>query len=156
MSQRTVIPTIALVACVGCGHVADPSGSQQSTSVDSADGVQRTVVAATGSSNDIAGAYYRGDGTGFNLHLELLADGKYACQWTGCGGVYGNCVGVWTRIDNQIEIKTTSADGMFEENALSNLEIIPHDGGNILVPQDDRAFFDEWGPSRYSCFSRTE
>lgn len=144
-----------LLVCVGCSDKPATDGSQKSNAVDSTVGHQ-SEDAEKSSQNELAGAYYRGDGLGFNLHLELLTDGTFQCVWTGCLGVYGNCSGTWQQSDDRIEIKTTSADGMFENRSIGDLEIIRNDGKNVLVPVDEREFYDDWGPSRCSCFSRTE
>lgn len=123
------------------------TGSQQA---DSGQPTDRILVSG------IAGSYYRGDGLGLNLHLTLAENGTFRCNWTGCLGDYGNTTGTWSQAKNRIVIETAKVDGMFEHSPLGDLELIQRDGETLLVQTNSKDFFEKWGPSRFSCFSRTD
>jgi len=48
---------------------------------------------APSSAKAVAGDYYRGDGTGYNIYLTLKENGKYTAEWHGCLGKYGEASG---------------------------------------------------------------
>src|SRR5215813_11583896 len=60
----------------------------------------------------VAGDYYRGDGTGYNIYLTLKADGKYTAEWQGCLGKYGEASGQWTLRGKQIVFKPSKEKDM--------------------------------------------
>ena len=103
----------------------------------------------------LVGTYYRGDGKGYNLELTLESSRQFHCRWTGCLGLYGTSTGTWRVDDNQIQMSTLTANGMMEDNPIGTLTVSTDMGKTILVQNDDREFFDEHGPSRYSCFHST-
>lgn len=98
------------------------------------------------------GTYYRGDGTGFNLTLTLKSNGHFDCRWTGCLGVYGTSTGTWKVEGDEIQMSTLTAKGMMEDKPIGTLTITTNLGNTFLVQNNDREFYDEHGPSRYSCF----
>lgn len=104
------------------------------------------------SAADLAGAYYRGDGKGYNLSLTLNADGTYAARWRGCLGEYGKGHGAWTLRDQEILIHPEDESGMMIGH-IRSLVVLWHEGSYILVPKDDDEFFLRWGVSRSSCFA---
>ncbi|MBI2437640.1 MAG: hypothetical protein HYV36_02345 [Lentisphaerae bacterium] len=103
----------------------------------------------------IAGSYYRGDGTGYNIYLILKADGKYTAEWHGCLGKYGEASGKWSLNDKSITLKPSKEDGMMKGH-LKTLHVLKLKGQWIFVPADDREFYDKWGVSRYSCFQKQD
>ena len=111
---------------------------------------------ASESGSAVVGSYYRGDGLADNLSLTLAEDGTFRCSWTGCFGVYGITAGTWSREGDRIVTRTTQADGMFESDPLGDLEVIQNEGETLLIQTNDGDFFEEWGPSRYSAFSRAK
>lgn len=161
MMLRIAVIVAFVLSALGCAQANDPGSnantefvnSDSDTSNQQADSVQSSDRT---SSSGIAGSYYRGDGLGLNLHLTLAGSGTFRCEWTGCLGNYGNTSGTWSQAKNRIVIKATKVDGMFKQNPLGDLELIQRDGDTVLVQTNDRDFFEEWGPSRYSCFSRTD
>ena len=103
----------------------------------------------------LAGSYYRGDGTGYNINLDLKGDGSYDANWRGCLGVYGTARGKWTVDGEHIVLSPTKETDMMKGH-LKTLDMAKHEGRLILLPTDDREFYDKHGASRYSCFQRTE
>jgi hypothetical protein len=103
----------------------------------------------------IAGSYYRGDGRGYNIYLTLKEDGKYTAEWHGCLGQYGEASGLWTLNDKRITFKPSREEGMMKGH-LKALDVLKYKSAWIFVPADDRAFYDKWGVSRYSCFQKED
>lgn len=103
----------------------------------------------------VAGNYYRGDGTGYNIYLTLKADGKYTAEWRGCLGKYGEASGQWTLKDKQITFKPSEEKDMMKGH-LRSLDVLKFKGEWIFVPTEDRDFYDKWGVSRYSCFQKQD
>ena len=103
----------------------------------------------------VAGDYYRGDGTGYNIYLVLKEDGKYTAEWHGCLGTYGEAAGQWTVKDKRIAFKPSEEKDMMKGH-LKNLDVLKFKGKWIFVPADDREFYDKWGVTRFSCFQKQE
>jgi hypothetical protein len=103
----------------------------------------------------VAGSYYRGDGTGYNIYLTLKADGKYTAEWHGCLGKYGAASGRWRLKDKSITFKPSKEEGMMQGH-LKTLNVFKFKGRWIFVPTDDREFYDKWGVSRYSCYQKRD
>ena len=103
----------------------------------------------------LAGTYYRGDGTGYNIHLDLRANGSYDAKWRGCLGVYGTARGRWAVDGEHIVLSPTKETDMMTGH-LKQFDLATYEGRIILLPSDDRDFYDKHGVSRYSCFQRTE
>ena len=104
----------------------------------------------------VAGAYYTGDGLGYNLYLELTTNGQFNCTWRGCLGIYGTSTGTWTVVANRITLKPTEETDMLKDKPMRSLDVLVHSNQYILVKSDDNEFFLKRGPSRYSCFQRRE
>ena len=94
-----------------------------------------------------AGNYFRGDGTCYNISLDLRPDGSYGAQWSGCLGIYGTARGKWSIDGDQILLSPRKETDMMKGH-LTRLDISKYQGGVILIPTDDREFYDEHGPSR--------
>ena len=102
----------------------------------------------------LAGNYYRGDGTGHNVNLNLKDDGTYAAEWHGCLGKYGDAAGQWRFADDAIRLKPTHETGMMEGH-LRQLTVVSGDSGAVLVPAGkDERYFRDVGVTRYSCFQK--
>src|SRR2546423_13368242 len=71
----------------------------------------------------VAGNYYRGDGTGYNIYLTLKEKGKYMAEWHGCLGKYGEAAGQWTLADKRITLKPTKEKDMMEGH-LKSLDVL--------------------------------
>ena len=103
----------------------------------------------------LAGSYYRGDGKGYNINLDLRPDGSYGAKWRGRFGVYGTARGSWSLDGEQIVLSPTKETDMMRGH-LKRLDLARHEGSLILLPSDDREFYDMHGVSRSLCFKRTE
>jgi hypothetical protein len=103
----------------------------------------------------VAGNYYRGDGTGYNIYLTLLKNGTYTAQWRGCLGEYGTASGTWAVTEKRIVLKPVKEKDMMKGH-LKVLDVLRYKGQWIFVPSDDRDFYDKYGVSRYSCFQKQE
>lgn len=103
----------------------------------------------------LAGSYYRGDGTGYNIYLDLRPDGAYDAKWKGCLGVYGTARGHWT-VEGELVLLSPTKETNKMKGHLKRLDLVKQEGHLILLPSDDRDFYDKHGASRYSCFQRTE
>ena len=104
----------------------------------------------------LAGRYYRGDGTGYNIYLTLNPEGKYTAEWHGCMGTYGEATGDWKLNDTQIVFIPSKETDMMRSH-LRSLEVLKFRGRWIFLStdKDDREFYDKWGVSAYSCFQNT-
>ena len=102
-----------------------------------------------------AGSYYRGDGLGYNISLDLKPDGSYDAQWHGCLGLYGTARGSWAVSSDHILLSPSKERDMMKGH-LRQLDIVQHGDQWILVQSDDRDFYDTHGASRYSCFQKRE
>ena len=112
---------------------------------------------APSSGKAIAGTYYRGNGLSYNISLTLKDDGKYAAEWRGCLGKYGEASGKWSLNDKRITFTPSKEEGMMKGH-LRNLAVIKFKADWILVPTDkrDREIYDKRGVYRYSCFQKKE
>jgi hypothetical protein len=120
-----------------------------------ADGVEKGVPEAPATPKIIAGTYYCGDGTGYNVTLTLKANGNYAGVWHGCLGTYGDASGSWKLSDKSIVLIPKKETGMMKEH-LKTLDVLKYKEGWIFVRTDDRSFYDKYGVSRSSCFQKIE
>lgn len=81
----------------------------------------------------LAGRYYQGDGLGYNLHLRLKGDGTFACEWTGCGGHYGQTSGTWVRNIDSVDLTANAASGEFVREPIADMVVARTDGTERLV-----------------------
>lgn len=130
---------------IGCKTAGDGLNSKTATSESSPNAAA------------VSGHYYRGDGLGYNVYLTLESDGRYAAEWRGCLGKYGEANGTW-RLEGRRIIFSPSQETGAMKGHLRALEALPFDGDWILVPthQEDRRFYKTSGISRLSCFQKTE
>jgi hypothetical protein len=120
-----------------------------------ADDKEEGTPAAPTSAKAVSGAYYRGDGLGYNVSLTLRKNGKYTAEWRGCLGKYGEASGTWRLNDKRITLSPSKEDGLMKGH-LKSLDVLKFNGDWILVSteQRDREFYDKWGVSRFSCFQK--
>ncbi len=104
----------------------------------------------------LAGSYYQGDGLGFNLHLDLAADGHFTCKWTGCLGEYGSTQGRWGRDGDKILIAEIRSTGMFKDSPLGNMQIVTYDGDPRLLRDEDQEFLKDSEMLLFVSFARTD
>ncbi len=103
--------------------------------------------------SSLAGSYYRGDGTGYNVYLDLAAGGTYKAEWHGCFGTYGMASGTWLVDGERIVLSPSSETGMMKGH-LRELHIVKHDGQFVFVPDLHDDYYRKYGPDRYSAFHR--
>jgi hypothetical protein len=100
----------------------------------------------------LAGKWYRGDGTGYNVTLTLNRDSSYDAVWTGCLGTYGTARGTWHLDATKLTFTPTEEKDMMR-NHLRTLDVLPDKRGFVLVPPKDGMYFKKWGSeSSYWCF----
>lgn len=151
-----MLTTILHLACVGSpGGPAAPA-SDVALSAEPTPGVASDIAGtSTEPTSEIVGTYYRSDGLGFNLLLDLLANGAFVCQWRGCVGEYDVVgSGTWSVSEDLITVHVEAAEGILKRRPLGDLEIVCTDDGVLLVQVDDREAFDKHGPSHSSCFNK--
>jgi hypothetical protein len=153
---------LLLLVGSGCAQhdpatASDPpeSGAQEPVTLTrviavAADGTQ-IETRATVDRGRMAGRYFTGDGTGYNLRLDLRADGSFDMTWTGCLGVYGTASGTWAMDERGIALNATQADGLFATRPLGRLLVASLDRHYLLVDESFRDLFDKYGPSHASC-----
>ena len=119
--------------------------------------VEKGTVELPLDSKALAGSYYRGDGTGYNIYLTLQPDGTYTSEWHGCVGVYGLAAGRWNIVCNQIVFAPSSETDMMKGH-IRRLEVLKFKGDWIFVPVDpeDREFYNKRGVNRYSCYQKKD
>lgn len=117
--------------------------------------IEKGVPEAPPNTKAVAGSYYCGDGTGYNVTLTLKDDGTYSGEWHGCLGKYGEASGTWKLSEKQIVLTPTKEKEMMEGH-LKTLDVMKYKAGWIFVRADDRDFYDKHGVSRYSCFKKKE
>ena len=112
---------------------------------------QQTSAPAGGTA--LAGSYYRGDHTGYNIYLDLLASGTYKAEWHGCLGVYGTARGTWTMVDGRIVLSPSKETDMMK-GELRELHIIQQKGQTLFVPDLHDDYYQKYGPDEYAAFHR--
>jgi hypothetical protein len=117
---------------------------------------QKGVSERPADAKTLAGRYYRGDGTGYNIYLALNPDGTYEAEWRGCLGTYGEAAGDWKLEGTQI-VFTPSKETDMMRSHLRGLDVLKFQGHWIFLSteKNDREFYDKWGVSTHSCFQNT-
>jgi hypothetical protein len=118
-----------------------------------AEGKQKGTPETPPNAEAVVGDYYRGNGTSYNVYLTLKADGSYTADWQGCLGKYGEASGQWALKGQQIVFQPAEEKDMMRGH-LKVLDVLKFKGAWILVPADERRFYDTWGVSAYSCFQK--
>lgn len=101
------------------------------------------LPAATAVDDSLVGAYYQGDGLGYNLRLSLQPNGEFSCSWTGCLGDYGSTKGIWGRSGDTVVVSAAKSDGMFLDSPLTNMRIVRLDGEPYLLQKPDIEFMEK-------------
>ena len=104
---------------------------------------------------ELAGSYYRGDHKGYNLYLDLQADGTYTAKWRGCLGVYGTARGTWGFYDRRLFFTPSEETDMMKGH-LRELHIVQHQGETVFVPDLRDDIYRKYGPTRYAAFHRQQ
>ncbi len=111
----------------------------------------------------VAASYHLGYGTaGKHLHLNLIEDSTFRCQWfdygnRGClgGEVRGECSGTWVVEGNLIKINCHEKNGRFNKLALGNLLIQSSGVVQTLVQTIDRERYAK-RPCDETCFRKSD
>jgi hypothetical protein len=90
----------------------------------------------------VAGDYFRGDGTGYNVSLLLKENGKYTAECHGCLGNYGTASGDWKFTDNRIVLIPVNETGIMKGH-LKTLDALNRKGSWVLMPTIEREFFEK-------------
>ena len=119
-------------------------------------GCQSTKPASPqGSATELTGSYYRGDHTGYNIYLDLLADGTYNATWRGCLGVYGTARGTW-RITGERVILSPSEETDMMKGHLRELHVVQYQGQTVFVPDLRDDYYRKYGADEYAAFHREQ
>ena len=117
---------------------------------------QKGVAGCPSDAKGLAGGYYTGDGTGYNVYLTLNAKGTYTAEWLGCLGTYGEASGDWKLTNTQVVFNPSKETDMMRGH-LRRLDVLKFQGHWILLSsdKDDREFYDKLGVCAGSCFQNT-
>jgi hypothetical protein len=103
--------------------------------------------------SSLAGNYYRGDGTGYNIYLNLELAGTYKAEWHGCLGIYGKAEGSWSVNGKRITLRPTSETDMLKGH-LRELHIVEYKSQFIFVPDLQDTNYQKYGPDTLTAFFR--
>lgn len=119
--------------------------------------VKKASAIVPTNARSISGSYYRGDGTGYNIHLTLKSEGSYTAEWHGCLGKYGDARGTWRLNGSRIMFSPSSETDMMQGH-LRTLDVMRFEGDWVFLPtsKEDREFYEKWGVSSYSCFQKKD
>ena len=117
---------------------------------------QKAISEQPNDAGSIAGHYYEGDGTGYNVYLTLRSNNTYTATWHGCLGAYGEAFGDW-KLSGGLVVFAPSMETDMMRGHLKGLEVLRFQGHWIFLStnKSDREFYDKWGVSVYSCFQNT-
>jgi hypothetical protein len=105
--------------------------------------------------SELPGTYYRGDGLGYNISLDLEQDQTYSAVLSGCLGEYGRSSGSWSLDEGRISFRPTEESTEMKRH-LPNL-VVGYQGETLfLFPDSNDDSFQKYGPSRSSVFSRRD
>ena len=114
--------------------------------------VEQTSIPAR-NDGSLIGSYYRGDGTGYNVYLDLLANGTYTAKLFGCLGEYGTARGTWTTADDRIVLSPSDETDMMKGH-LRELHIVKHKGQTVFVPDLRDDYYRKYGADECAAFHR--
>jgi hypothetical protein len=102
----------------------------------------------------LVGRWYRGDGTGYNIHLILKGNLTYSAEWTGCLGTYGKAHGKWA-LDKGVISFTPAEETDMMKGHLKSLEVIREAHDIVLVPPEEReSYKTSLTTNTYCCYRR--
>ena len=104
-------------------------------------------------SRELPGSYYRGDGRGYNIYLDLLPDGTYTAEWQGCLGLYGTARGAWKRENKKIVFSPSEEKNMMKGH-LRELHITHGYWRPVLVPDLNDELYRKAGVNKYTAFQK--
>jgi hypothetical protein len=87
---------------------------------------------------DVVGKWYCGDGTGYNIYLDLQAGGTYQAVWHGCLGEYGSAKGKWREASGRILLTPSDEKEMMKGHLTALLVIEEKSEIRLLRREDDR------------------
>jgi hypothetical protein len=158
--NSTFVACILVTVALGCsnhsGPTYDDSLSKHSSQI-------KELLELNQSSADIPlivesklpGNYYVGDGTGYNLNLQLLGNGRFVAFWNGCLGEYGRSYGTFDLNNDRITfIPELEIDMM--KGHLTSAQIIDIEDQRMIVLAESMDFYREHGPSHYCCLHRAD
>lgn len=102
----------------------------------------------------LVGQYSTGDRLGYNLDLDLRADGSFNVTWRGCLGVYGTAVGTWIIEPDGVALTSARADGLLAKRPLGRLFVASLGGFYLLVDESFYDLFVKQGPSHETCLHK--
>jgi len=105
--------------------------------------------------SELPGAYYRGDGLGYNISLDLNQDQSYLAIWSGCLGEYGRSAGTWSLEQGVVRLSPIEESDSMKKQ-FNELHVGYQNGALFLFPSPNNDSFKEYGPSRSSVFSHRD
>ncbi len=113
------------------------------------------TVAGPLDANELAGHYYKGDGTAY-CDLDLNRDMSYRIEQMGCFGSDGLSVGEWTLTNSRVVFRPTKQSGVLDRSR-AELSVLRFKQHWVLLPDSASAQqnYQKWGVSRFSCFQNT-
>ena len=132
--KRTLL-ILLLATITGCSTPSAPEAQHQPTA------------------KQLAGSYYRGDGTGYNVTIEFNDSGNYTAVWRGCLGEYGTAKGTWSVAGTFVTLKPTAETGMMKGH-LRQLNIVRKNDAFVFVPDLKDDYYRKYGADDYSAFHK--
>jgi hypothetical protein len=110
-------------------------------------------LATPPNASQLAGIYYTGDHLGYNINLELKANGEYSASWHGCLGLYGTAFGNWTLSGTVITLNPINETDMMKGH-LRVLNVVKKGDDFAFVPDLKDDFYQKYGVDEHSAFIR--
>jgi hypothetical protein len=99
---------------------------------------------------------YRAGGPLTDYQLVLREDGSYRFTWSGCLGACGTASGAWSASGGAVALTARDLGGLRAGVAPARLIVVGLGPHRLLVREEDRARYDEGGPSRFYCYHTAE
>lgn len=101
--HRQLVPAVVAFSCAVFAQQPAPTPEQDpARGLAAAQKRIRAEVAGLGEDHAWAGSYYRGDGLGVNITVELAPKAGFAFAWSGCLGVYDQNFGTVQEKDGSL------------------------------------------------------
>lgn len=143
----------AIILLSGCSVVEQPTAKVAQMALPVAAAPKTGAAPKKSQVKSYAGSYYRGDGLGYNVNLNLKEDGTYTGKWRGCLGLYGTAQGRWTSNGKQILLKPSQETDMMKGH-LRTLDIVYQQKKIALLPTTDRKERTKWGIPKFLYFQK--